>query len=256
VSKRQREEQLEPVVPPTSEARLPGSDSFESPASPPHPYSTYHPSSHESPHSLIPLSEEAASSDVTTSPCLSLSFIPDSLCHTPHTLEFLEAYDEICRCEFLLNTCSTPSECADILADCYMACHRVHDQVHHQSYLLDRLLDLECNIKLKQLRLCHQLVRVAAQLADDIITLRYSTALLPSQETIAVSLRTVDDILFYLHPALENVYISNIRPILVRYWEQETSSSECGLDGSSHTSLPPSPSSALSESPERELFPF
>jgi hypothetical protein len=162
-------------------------------------------------------------------PFPSLSFIPDSLRLIPHSLAFLEAYNEICRCESLLNTCVSPLECYDILADCYMACHRVHDQVHPQSHLLDRLQDLECNIKLKQLRCCSQLVRDAAQLADDILALRYNTTLLPPHETIAVSLRAVDDLLLYLHPSIKSVYVSAIRPILVRYWELEDSSSECEL---------------------------
>jgi hypothetical protein len=160
----------------------------------------------------------------------SLAFIPDTLRRIPHSLAFLEAYNEICRCESLLNTCVTPLECYDILADCYMACHRVHDQVHPQSHLLERLLDLECNIKLKQLRCCSQLVRDAAQLADDILALRYNTTLLPPHETIADSLRAVDDLLMYLHPTLKSVYLSAIRPILVRYYEQEDSSSECELE--------------------------
>ena len=168
----------------------------------------------------------------------SLPFVPTSLSHPPLSLHFLEAYNEICRCELTLNACTTPVEIHDVLLDSYMLYHRVHDRVDRYSDLNDRILELEYNAHLKQLRSCSQIVRAAAQLADDIKSFEYTNiASLPSQEECADSLRVTDEAVQYFHPALKHLYITDIRPVLVRHWLYDPSTT-------------PDSSSRPSESPE------
>jgi hypothetical protein len=218
VNKRQREEQLEPVVPPTSEARLLGSDSFEASASPPHS------------HSFL--------------------FTSNSSIHPPLSIPFIEAYTEICRCESSLNACTTPSEIHDVLLDCFTFYHRIHDLLGMHPVLLERNQDLEHNIRLKQLRCCHQIIRSAAQVADDInLHLTHlCTHSIPSQLIIEHALVSTDEIIRFAPPLLQEPYTSNIRPILVRQWSYDSSSSACSLLSSS-----PSRSSVSTDEPEHEL---
>jgi hypothetical protein len=197
VNKRQREEQVEPVAPPTSEVRLLGYDSSEAPASPPHSHFT---------------------------------FTLNSISHPPLSIQFIHILYEISRCESNLNTSTTPLEIHDVLLDCYVLYHQIHDQFDMHPVLLDRNQDLEHNINLKKLRSCHQLIRSAAQLVDDIRSYPLCSHPLP---VIEYALSSIDDILHVTALPLKDFYLSVIRPALVRHWENYSdSSSSCSLSAS------------------------
>ncbi len=205
MNKRQREEQVEPVVPPTSDARLLGYDSSEAPASPPHS------------HFVLTLNSNS---------------------HPPLSIQFIHTRFEISRCEFNLNTSTTPLEIHDVLLDCYVLYHQIHDQLDMHPVLLDRNQDLERNINLKKLRSCHQLIRSAAQLVDDI---RSNPSCPHPLSVIKHALSSIDDILHVTALPLKEFYLSVIRPALVRHWDNYSdSSSSCSLSASPEsTGRPP-----------------
>ncbi len=200
MSKRQRGEQQEPAVPCTSEIRLPP------------------------PCASQALIQHASSF---------FPFIPDNLYHPPLSIEFLESLDDICRCESSLNTSSTATEITDVIDDCQLIFARIFsDEMNPTLVLLERAKDLESNAKLKFLRCCHQVIRCASQMADNIQTFRYNTAAsvhVPSIAEIESTLRTTDSLAFSLHSELEPLkllYLHKVRPVLVSYWEDESSSED------------------------------
>ena len=230
MSKRKRGEQLEPAVPPISITRLHCANVSQS------------------------LLHHAQSF---------FPFIPDNYYHPPFATEFLESLNDICRCESSLNSSSTATEIRDVLADCQLVYANLYNDLNPTLVLLERTQDLESNIRLKFLRCCHRVIRHAAQLADDIEAFRYGKAApmqTPSSSDIEAILRTTDDLAASLYAELEPLkllYFQKIRPVLVSYWEDE-SSSDNGYISDTHT-IPPSSEDdydpALSELLERELHP-
>ena len=179
-------------------------------------------------------------------------FLPVSLYHPPFSVEFLETYNDLCQCESSLNASSTFTEINDVLADCQLVYSRIFDEQNGtfegDPLLLRRTQDLETNIRLKFFRCCHRVIRHAAQLADDIETFRYVKAVpmqAPSPSDVEAILRTTDDLAASLYDELEPLkllYFQEVRPILVSYWEDESSSDD-------------EYDSALSAASERELHP-
>ena len=201
MSKRKRGEQQEPAVPCTSETRLPP------------PCASQALIQHA--HSFFP-------------------FIPDNLYHPPLSIEFLESLDDICRCESSLNTSSTATEITDVIDDCQLIYARIFsaDETNPTLVLLERAQDLESNAKLKFLRCCHQVIRCASQMADNIQASRYNTVAsvhVPSIAEVESTLKTTDSLTFSLHAELEPLkllYLHKVRPVLVSYWEDESSSED------------------------------
>jgi hypothetical protein len=102
------------------------------------------------------------------------------------------------------------------------------------SDLNNRILDVEYNAHFKILRFCSQIIRVAAQLVDDIVSCQDTHAtLLPSQEIFGDTLRRADEIVMYCHPTITHLYETNIRPVLVRYWLEDSTDSFTSLSQSS-----------------------
>jgi hypothetical protein len=240
VSKRKRGEQQEPAVPCTSETRL---------LPPPPPLSSPPPPPLFPPPPPPPAPPPAGASQSLIHHARSfLPFVPESLYHPPFSVEFLEIYNDLCQCESSLNASSTFNEIQDVLADCQLLYSRISDERHCTLVLLDRTQDLETNIRLKFFRCCHRVIRHAAQMADDIETFRYVKVVpmqAPSSSDVEAILRTTDDLAASLYAELEPLkllYFQEIRPILVSYWEDESSSDD-------------EYDSALSEALERELHP-
>ena len=175
-------------------------------------------------------------------------FISENSYHPPLSIEFLESLNDICRCEFILNTCSTAAQVDDVLGDCQLIYANISGAPNPILVLLERVQDLESNIKLKFLRCCHRTIRYAAQMADDINAFRYTTeasAHAPSIAEVESTLKITDSLAFSLHAELEPLkflYLHKVRPVLVSYWEDEPSSDDDYDSG-------------LSELSERELHP-
>lgn len=204
------------------------------------------------PETRHPTTQDSFSSIVLSDPN-PFPFIPASFYRPPLSWPFLAAYNDICRCEFRLNTCTTAAEAHDVLLDSWIIYHRVHDEVDMFSDLNNRILDVEYNAHFKILRFCSQIIRVAAQLVDDIVSCQDTHAtLLPSQEIFGDTLRRADEIVMYCHPTITHLYETNIRPVLVRYWLEDSSTTT-----DSFTSLSQSSDSVAShESSERVPTPI
>ena len=217
VNKRKRGEQHEPPVPRISPNRLPNSDTIRV---------LSHHSSLFFPH------------------------IPNSIYRPPFSLDFIETLNSLCHLESQLNMSSTFDEIKNIQIEIGSLYHRIFDQPSHTFGLFLRIENLEFNVKFKLLRCCHAIIRNAAQLADDIQSIRFrpsTSAQPPSDSLLQFTLSTADKVAFMLHDELsplKTVYLFDIRPILIRYWADDSSDSDFDIDldfaSASELRLPPS----------------